>query len=151
MKTVSVTREFDTPAGVVREAIRDAETFLRAVGFEVDRDGETLTLTKSVAVKQIELRVRLVDDDATLSYEQVEGVFGEMRTRYTVTETDGGCSVTTDTRFEPPTSGFGTFVTESAVQMQRRNELADLETFLEERSSTTKPAAGVADPNGEGD
>lgn len=150
METVSVTRKFETPADVVREAIQDTEAFLRAVGFDVSRDGEVLTLSKEVAIKRIELEVQLVDDDATLTYEQVEGIFEEMRTWYTVTETDEGCRVTADTRFEPPTSGFGTFITETAVRMQRQSELADLETFVEERRLTAKTAAGVTDVDEEG-
>lgn len=136
METVTVTREFDAPADIVQEVVRDADTFLRAVGFDVSRDGDVLTLARQVAIKRIELRVRLVDDDAVLAYEQVEGIFEEMRTRYVVTGTDGGCSVTVETAFEPPTSGFGTFINDMAVKHLRRSELAELETVVEERSET---------------
>lgn len=149
METVSVTREFDTSASVVRETIRDADAFFRGVGFDVRRDGDVLTLAKQVAIKRVELTVRLRDDDAALAYEQVEGIFEEMRTRYVVTDADDGCRVTVETTFEPPTSGLGTFVNETVVRRLRRTELAELGTLVEGRSPTAEPTVEVAEGDGE--
>lgn len=139
MEAVSVSRAFDVPPTRVREALHDVEAVFEAAGFDVSRDGDDLHLSKRVAVKRVELHVRLVDDDAALAYEQVEGIFEAMRTQYVVDETVDGCSVTVETEFEPPSSGFGTFVNGALVKRMRRTELADLESLVEGTAIDDRP------------
>lgn len=146
MESVSVTREYEASADAVRRMVRNPDAFFRGVGFDVDRCGDdVLALAKRVAIKRVELRIRLVDDDATLAYEQLDGPFEEMRARYRVAATDDGCRVTAETEFEPPSSGFGTFVNEHVVERQRRGELDNLATLVEEPSR----AADGSKPDGD--
>lgn len=137
METASVEREFEVAPTVVEDVLDDVTTFYDAAGFEVDRDGERLELVKRLAIARFELDVELVDDeDAALAYEQVDGPFAAMRTRYLVDETDDGSRLTIETNFEAPTSGFGTFINGALIKRQRGTELDAMEELLADESVT---------------
>lgn len=76
METVSVSREFDAVANEIRSVFDDVTSLFETAGFVVERDGTRLELTKRGAVTQVDLAVRLRDDESDpLAYEQVSGPF----------------------------------------------------------------------------
>lgn len=132
MNTVSVERAYDAPVDRVRSVFEDVTAFFEAAGFDVKRDGDLLELTKRVAVARLELRVSLNDDDGTtLAYEQIAGPFEKMSTRYVLEPSPAGCRLTIVTSFEPPSSGFGSFINGAAIERQRRTELDAVGSLLE--------------------
>lgn len=134
METVSVQRTYDVDEAALCRAITDVEAFYDAAGFSVERDGDRLSLVKRLAVATFELEVRLVEAEAALAYEQVDGPFAAMETRYRVERVADGSRLTVETRFEPPTSGFGTFINGALIRRQRKSELEAAETVLADRA-----------------
>jgi hypothetical protein len=138
METVSRRRVFDASADAVRDAIGDVDAFMRAAGFdEVRRDGDTITLSKALGLLKVKLVVRLLDEeDAALAYEQLEGIFSEMITRYTVEPVDGGVEVVGTTSFEIDAAIAGSMLDATIVSRQRGRELDaqldHLESIVEE-------------------
>lgn len=138
MKTVSVDREFGAPADRVRSVLGDTTAFSDAAGFDVERDGDQFELTKRVALAQIELDVRIRDDEtAALAYEQIAGPFEAMATRYVVDRIPAGSRLVIETSFEPPTTGFGSFLNSVAVRRQRQAELEGVASRLEVSTGST--------------
>lgn len=136
METVSVTRTFDAEPDRIRSVFNDVTTYFDAAGFEVERDDNRLELTKHVAVMQIELNVQLCDDQtAALAYEQIAGPFEAMTARYVVDQEPTGSSLTIETSFDPPSTGFGTFLNGAAVNRQRQAELDTVASLIKDDSS----------------
>lgn len=125
METVSVSREITAPPDAVRERMQDVGPFMRAAGFdEVDVAGDRIDLTNGVGIATIELSLELVDEpDAALAYRQVEGIFEEMVTRYTVEPTDSGTEVTAETEFAIDVALVGKLMDATVIKRQRRKEL----------------------------
>lgn len=96
MNTVTVSRTISASPAALREAVLDLEPFTRAAGFDsVEVDGRTIRVANQVGIAEIELELAVVDDpDATLAYEQREGIFEQMRTAFTVTPADDGAEGT---------------------------------------------------------
>lgn len=134
METISLTREVPSSPAAVREAMADVEAFMRAAGFtEVDVDGNAVHIAQAFTLARIDLSLRVVDDpDADLAYEQVEGIFEEMTTRYTVepAASGGGSVVTATTEF---TLGgpLGSVLDATFVKRKRRSELERQFDYLE--------------------
>lgn len=132
METVSVDREYDAPERSVRLVLGDVTEFFDAAGFDVARTDDRLELSKRVAVTQVELHVKLHETEtAALAYEQVSGPFEAMATRYHVDSSSTGSCLTIETSFDPPTTGFGTFLDGAVVKRQRRAELDAVASLLE--------------------
>lgn len=141
MKTVSVEREFDAPEHRVQSVLEDVTGLFEAAGFDVDRDGDHLELSKRIALLQFELTVRLREDEpAALAYEQSTGPFESMTTQYHVDPIAGGSRLTVETSFAPPASGFGSFLNEPAVERQRRAELDAVASLLESSVESSERA-----------
>lgn len=139
METVSVDREYAAPEDRVRSVLGDVTDFFEAAGFDVERDGDRLELTKRVAVAEFELNVELRDEEsAELAYEQVSGPFEAMETRYYVDASAAGSRLTIETSFDPPTSGFGSFLNGAAIKRQRRAELDGVTSLLESTDETSE-------------
>lgn len=131
METVTVDREYDADGDAVRAALADVTTFFEAAGFDARRDGTSLTLEKRVAITRLRLEARLLEGDAAaLAYEQTDGPFEAMRTRYVVEDAGDGSRLTIETTFEAPTSGFGSFVNGAVVERQRRGELEAVDSLV---------------------
>jgi hypothetical protein len=146
METASVDREYAASEDRVRSMVDNVTDFLDAAGFEVERDGDRLELTKRVAVAQFELDVELRDEEsAALAYEQVSGPFDAMVTRYYVDATASGSRLTIETSFEPPTSGFGSFLNGAAIRRQRRAELDAVTSLLEAADDPAEPSEPAGD------
>lgn len=135
MKTVTVRHEFDVPSDIVRDAMSDIEPFTRAAGFdEVTLDGDRLQVANNVGITTIELTLELLDlPEVDLAYEQVEGIFDEMRTTYTVTETETGSELLAETEFALDVAVIGDVLDATVIKRQRRKELTAQFDWLDEQ------------------
>lgn len=134
MQTVTVARKFETSPTCLRKVIRDVEPFMLAAGFDhVSVDGTRIVVANRVGIMEIELTLRIVDDaDAALVYEQVDGMFESMRTRYVVTEAGTGSEATAVTEFALDIDVIGEFLDATVIRRQRRRELDAQFDYLEE-------------------
>jgi len=125
METVTVTETLDGDIDRLREAITDVGPFMRAAEFDdVAVDGDVVRITNHVGLATIELELEVVEDsDAVLAYEQRDGIFDEMVTRYTLTETDDGTEVEATTEFAIQARLIGPVLDATVVSRQRRREL----------------------------
>ncbi|MDS0282085.1 SRPBCC family protein [Haloarcula onubensis] len=133
MESVTVTSEFDTPAGTVRDAITDLGPFMRAAGFDAVTVAEDVFhIANHVGLVSIELTLEVVaDPDAVLAYRQREGVFSEMETRYVLGERPGGVSVRATTDFELEARLVGPLLDATVVSRQRRREFRGQFDYLD--------------------
>ena len=136
METVTVTRELDVDPATVRTAMADVGEFMRAGGFdEVSVDGDVVTIANSVGLATIELVLELVEEpDAVLAYEQREGIFEAMTTRYALEETARGVTVRATTEFELAARLVGPLLDATVISRQRRVELNAQFDYLESLS-----------------
>ncbi|MFB6201999.1 MAG: SRPBCC family protein [Halorhabdus sp.] len=131
MEHVEVDTEFAASVDRVRSVLGDAPAFFETAGFDVEREADQFHLSKQVALARMTLEVRLREDDtAALAYNQVAGPFESMQTRYLVEPAPSGSRLTIETAFEPPTSGFGSFLNGAVVRRQRRAEFGAVESLL---------------------
>jgi hypothetical protein len=138
MDAASVQREFEVEPAVLADVLADVTTFYETAGFAVERDGQRLELVKRLAIARFELVVELrEDEEAALAYEQIDGPFATMRTRYLVEETDAGSRLTIETTFEAPASGFGSFINGALIERQRGTELDAMAERIDEDSGST--------------
>ncbi|MFW5973880.1 MAG: SRPBCC family protein [Natrialbaceae archaeon] len=132
METVSVSRTIAASREEVAEAMHDLEPFMKAAGFdEVTVDGEEFTIENSVGLLSISLDLRLVDRDAELAYEQVEGIFKSMETRYVLEDAVGGTTVLATTDFALDASIVGPILDSTIISRQRKKELTEQFDYLE--------------------
>ena len=132
MQTVSVAETIDTDIDRVRAAVTDIGPFMRAAEFdEVSVDGNSFRITNHVGLATIELTLAVVEDsDAALAYEQRDGIFDEMTTRYVLTESGQGTKVTATTTFEIQARLIGPLLDATVVSRQRRRELTAQMKYL---------------------
>lgn len=144
MQSVTLSRTIDAQPAAVADAMTDLEPFIRAAGFdEVAVDGEELRVANLVGIAEIELVLELVEaPDASLAYEQREGIFEEMVTRYAVEPVegsddgesgDGTTEVTATTEFAMDVAIVGGLLDATVIKRQRRRELAAQLDWLAER------------------
>jgi hypothetical protein len=133
METVSLTREIDRPADAVRADIGKTAAFTKAGGFdEVSVDGDRMHLVNRVGLAQLELELRLLDTDHELAYEQVDGLFDEMQSWYSVEELDERrCRVTAETEFTLREGLLGEVLDTTVIRRQRGKELTAQLDWLE--------------------
>jgi len=125
METVTVTETIDADVDRLRDAMTDIGQFMRAAGFDdVAVDGDIVRITNGVGLATIELELEIIEDsDAVLAYEQRDGIFDEMVTRYTLTETPGGIEIEARTEFAVQARLVGPVLDATVVSRQRRREL----------------------------
>lgn len=134
MERVRVSRRVDADPGRLRAAVTDVEPFMRAAGFdEVTVDGDTIAITNHLGLLTIELDLRLLDDrEAALAYEQLDGIFESMETRYELAaESASRTTVTVTTTFALDLSVVGSLLDGTVVRRQRRRELSAQLDYLE--------------------
>jgi uncharacterized radical SAM superfamily Fe-S cluster-containing enzyme len=134
MESVTANRTVPGSVSSVREAMLELEPFTRAAGFdEVSVDGRTIHVANDVGLTEISLELEvLADTDTTLAYEQRDGIFEEMWTRYTVDETANGTEVTATTEFALDVAVVGSVLDATVIKRQRRKELEAQFDYLEE-------------------
>lgn len=132
MQTVSVNRTLAADADAVRDAMADVERFMRAGGFsEAWVEGDEIFLRQNLGFARIELDLAVVDDPAAeLAYEQRDGIFDEMRTRYVVEPVESGTRVTATTDFALG-GVVGSVLDATVVKRKRRSELNAQLDYLE--------------------
>lgn len=133
MQTVSVSRTIAADADAVRGAMADLERFMQAGGFsEATANDDEIYLRQNLGLGRIELHLDVVDDpDAELAYEQREGIFNEMRTRYELAAVEAGTQVTATTEFEIG-GVVGSVLDATVVKRKRRSELDAQFDYLED-------------------
>lgn len=131
MNSVTVSRAVDAPPESVREAVEDVGPFMRASGFdEVEVDGSTLVIRNSVGVATIELECEILDD-GLLAYEQRDGIFESMETRYELADHDEGAEITATTTFAVDVALVGELLDATVIKRQRKKELTAQFDYLE--------------------
>lgn len=125
MQTVSLSRDLDADPESVETLVEDVAAFTEAGGFdEVAVVGDRIRLRNGVGIATMELTLELVDiDDAVLAYRQVEGVFNEMKTCYTVEPTETGSRITGTTSFALDVALVGDLLDATVIKRQRRREI----------------------------
>lgn len=134
MQTVTVTRTVSASQEDVREVMSNLEPFTRAAGFyEVVVDGRTIHVANKVGIVEISLELEVIDDpDAVLAYEQREGIFKEMRTRFTLSPTADGIKLNATTEFALNVAIVGEFLDATVIKRQRRKELEAQFDYIED-------------------
>jgi hypothetical protein len=119
----------------------DLKPFMEAAGFdEVRVEGDIITITNHVGLLTIELDLRVVDSDCVLAYEQVDGIFETMETRYTLSEGDGTVTVTATTDFALDVAMVGSILDGTIISRQRKKELTGQFDYLESIAAETTTA-----------
>ena len=133
MQSVTVTREIDRDPDEVRAAMADVGAFMRAAKFdEVTVDGDTVTIANSVGLATIELVLDLFEEaDTVLAYEQRDGIFEEMVTRYYLEKTADGVEVSATTDFALQARLIGPLLDATVIKHQRSVELNNQFDWLE--------------------
>lgn len=133
MESVSLSRTIQAPEAVLREHITDLQPFMEAAGFDAVRvDGDRIEIDNSVGLLTIGLKLRCFETDGVLAYEQVEGIFETMETRYTLTEAEEGVTVTATTDFALDVDFVGPILDGTIIARQRKKELSSQFDYLEE-------------------
>jgi hypothetical protein len=133
MESVSLSRSFEGDRAVVADAMTDLKPFMEAAGFDgVAVDGDRIEITNHVGLLTIELALRRIDSDGILAYEQIDGIFDTMETRYTLSEGDGTVTVTATTDFELDVAMVGSILDGTIIARQRKKELSAQFDHLEE-------------------
>lgn len=125
MNSVTVRRSYEADPATVRSVMNDTEPFMQAGGFdEATVSGSVVELTNQVGIATLSLTLDLVEDsDATLAYEQREGIFETMRTTYAVEPRGDGCEVVATTTFAIDVALVGPLMDATVIKRQRRKEL----------------------------
>lgn len=133
MQRVTVRRTIHAAPSTVRALIADHERFMQAGGFtEASVTGDEIHLRQALGLATIELHLEIVADaDAVLAYEQREGIFSHMRTRYEVDAVSEGSQVSATTEFEVG-GVVGSVLDATVVKRKRRQELTNQFDYLED-------------------
>lgn len=125
METVSLSQTFEASPETIRALVTDVGPFIEACGFDTVSVAEPMVhIENSVGLLSVELDLELVDEPgAVLAYEQRDGIFETMTTRY---ELDGGASttLTATTDFALDISVVGELLDATVIKRQRRKELS---------------------------
>lgn len=133
METVSVSRTFEASPQAVRDEMQAVAPFMLGAGFdEVQREGDRLQIENNVGLLTISLDLRLLETDDVLAYEQVDGIFEEMETRYRIEPTADGVTVTATTEFALDVTLVGSILDSTIITRQRRRELTNQFDYLAE-------------------
>lgn len=142
METVSLSRTIGAPEPAVREWVTDLKPFIEAAGFdEVTVEGETVDIANSVGLLTIELTLRVVETDGVLAYEQVDGIFEEMVTRYALEERGERTEITATTEYALDVDVVGSLLDSTIIARQRRKELSAQFDYLDEKAEGYEPPA----------
>lgn len=132
MNSITVSRVVDAPPEKVRELVVDAGPFMRAAGFDdATVEGTALSIQNSVGLATIELECEIVDKDCVLAYEQREGIFESMETRYELAEHEDGTEITATTEFAVDVALVGELLDATVIKRQRKKELTAQFDYLE--------------------
>lgn len=138
MQSVTVSRVVEADSETLAELVTDVGPFMRAAGFdEVTVDGDRFTIRNHVGLLTIELDLEVVESDAVLAYEQREGIFEAMETRYELEEREDHTEVRAATTFALDIALVGEVMDATVIKRQRRKELTAQFDYLE--AETARP------------
>lgn len=139
METVSLSRSIEAPESAVRDLVTDVGPFMESAGFDdVVVDGDTVTITNHVGLLTIELELRVIETDHVLAYEQIEGVFDEMVTRYTLAETPAGVEIEATTEYALDVDLVGSILDSTIIARQRKRELSSQFDALQDETGADR-------------
>ncbi|MFB6128995.1 MAG: SRPBCC family protein [Halorhabdus sp.] len=131
MQEVTVSRGVAADPEAVREGFADMEAFMDAAGFDaVTVDGDRVLVERDIGLAELQLTLEVVETDAELTYEQVEGMFETMTTTYRLDGGDGGTTITAHTNFELG-GVVGPVLDATLIKRQRTQELEDQLAYLD--------------------
>jgi len=134
MQSVTVSRVVGADPETLADLVTDVGPFMRSAGFdEVTVDGDRFTIRNHVGLLTIELDLEVVDSDAILAYEQREGIFESMETRYELVEHEDGTELRATTTFALDVALVGEVLDATVIKRQRRKELTSQFDYLEDR------------------
>jgi len=135
MQEVTVTRDVPADPESVRAGFEDVSAFMEAAGFDtVAVAGDRVTVGRTIGLAELELTLELVESDAAMAYEQVEGMFDEMHTIYRVEADVNGSTVVATTEFELG-GMIGSALDATLIKRQRTQELGDQLAYLEREAT----------------
>lgn len=135
METVTVSRDVTVEPDAIRAGFDDMEAFMEAAGFdEVTVDGERVHVGRNIGLAELELTLEVLESDAALACEQVEGMFEEMATIYRVEGDGAGTTITATTEFELG-GMIGSALDATLIKRQRTKELEDQLAYLERQAT----------------
>ena len=135
MQEVTVSRGVAASPDAVRSGFEDMEAFMEAAGFdEVRIEDERVVVARNIGLAQLELTLEVLESDAALACEQVEGMFDEMWTTYRVEEDGKGATITATTQFELG-GMIGSALDATFIKRQRTQELEDQLQYLEQQAT----------------
>jgi hypothetical protein len=136
MQSVTVSRVVEADSETLAELVTDVGPFMRAAGFdEVTVDGDRFRIHNHVGLLTIELDLEVVESDAALAYEQREGIFESMETRYELDEREDGTELRATTTFALDVALVGEILDATVIKRQRRKELTAQFDYLEEETA----------------
>jgi len=139
METVSLGRTIDASESELRDLVTDVGPFMEAAGFdEVTVEGDIVEITNHVGLLTIELSLRVLGTDDVLAYEQVDGIFREMVTRYTLEETTAGVEIEATTEYALDVDLVGSLLDSTIIARQRRKELSAQFDYLQEETANAE-------------
>lgn len=132
MESVTLSRSIQAGREPIEQRMNDLGPFMEAAGFDtVTVDGDRMTIENDVGLLSISLTLRLLETDDVLAYEQVEGIFRSMETRYSIEEGEDETTVSAVTEFELDASLVGPILDSTVISRQRRKELSGQFDYLE--------------------
>lgn len=138
MESITLSRLVEAPPEEVAELVGDVETFMRAAEFDdATVEGDRLRIRNGVGLATVELDCELVERDCALAYEQRDGIFKAMETRYELLEREGGTEVRATTEFVVDVALVGEILDATVIKRQRRKELEAQFDYLERQVDDT--------------
>lgn len=137
MERFSMEQTFDASPETIRALVTDVGPFIRACGFDtVTVEGSRVHIENSVGLASIELELELVEKQgAVLAYEQRDGIFKEMTTRYKLRGKRGTTTVSVVTDFALNVALVGMILDATVIKRQRQREITAQFEYLEENVS----------------
>lgn len=146
MERFSMEQTFDASPETIRALVTDIRPFIQACGFDtVTVDGSRVHIENSVGLASIELELELVDrPGAVLAYEQRDGIFEEMTTRYEVNGEADTTTVSVVTDFALDVALVGMILDATVIKHQRQRELRAQFDYLSDKvsSESAEPSSG---------
>jgi len=131
MEEVTVSRDVAADPESIREGFDDMAAFMGAAGFdEVDVEGNQIAVSRAIGLAELQLTLEVVETDAELACEQIDGMFEEMRTTYHLDGGDDETTVTARTAFELG-GVVGAALDATLIKRKRTQELEDQLAYLD--------------------
>lgn len=138
MATVSRARLIRADPETVEATLTDdTAALMTAAGFDsVDVEGDCIEIERQLGLATLSLTLQeREDEEATLAFDQEEGLFEDLSMEYFVDQSDDGTELSARTEF---TLGgvTGSILDETFIRRQRINEIEDQFDYVEQAVTT---------------